>query len=289
MKGKRMKRQRAPSPLALTMACSSSEDRTSSISQGGRFVACDNVSSSGTGGRDSSVDRGVEGVGMEEEDMAYCLILLAGGERVRKPLSPAEPATVSTSASGNGGNKISGVDLYQCKTCNRCFPSFQALGGHRASHKKPRPTVNTYRNEKSLSLAVANPPVVGDTDGSLFMALSLQIPAGQGAPAQNGAGKSKVHECSICGAEFTSGQALGGHMRRHRTLVPAQPTAIGVGPSGNNISFQAQDTVKNSRNNLHLDLNLPAPEDRESKYSSLTTSKEQVLVFSASPLVDCYY
>ncbi|RZC93255.1 hypothetical protein C5167_030374 [Papaver somniferum] len=28
--------------------------------------------------------------------------------------------------------------LYECKTCNKQFPSFQALGGHRASHKKPR-------------------------------------------------------------------------------------------------------------------------------------------------------
>uniref|UniRef100_A0ACD5YGZ5 Uncharacterized protein n=1 Tax=Avena sativa TaxID=4498 RepID=A0ACD5YGZ5_AVESA len=28
--------------------------------------------------------------------------------------------------------------MFECKTCNRQFPSFQALGGHRASHKKPR-------------------------------------------------------------------------------------------------------------------------------------------------------
>uniref|UniRef100_M8BJ20 Uncharacterized protein n=1 Tax=Aegilops tauschii TaxID=37682 RepID=M8BJ20_AEGTA len=27
---------------------------------------------------------------------------------------------------------------FVCKTCDRVFPSFQALGGHRASHKKPR-------------------------------------------------------------------------------------------------------------------------------------------------------
>ncbi|QCE07041.1 zinc finger protein ZAT11-like [Vigna unguiculata] len=27
---------------------------------------------------------------------------------------------------------------FQCKTCNRKFSSFQALGGHRASHKKPK-------------------------------------------------------------------------------------------------------------------------------------------------------
>lgn len=28
--------------------------------------------------------------------------------------------------------------------------------------------------------------------------------------------KAKTHECSICGLEFELGQALGGHMRRHR-------------------------------------------------------------------------
>jgi hypothetical protein len=27
---------------------------------------------------------------------------------------------------------------FPCKTCGRVFPSFQALGGHRASHRKPR-------------------------------------------------------------------------------------------------------------------------------------------------------
>ncbi|MCI18727.1 zinc finger protein ZAT5-like, partial [Trifolium medium] len=33
----------------------------------------------------------------------------------------------------------------------------------------------------------------------------------QGLKAING-NKGKIHECSICGSEFTSGQALGGHM-----------------------------------------------------------------------------
>ncbi|KAG5553064.1 hypothetical protein RHGRI_011054 [Rhododendron griersonianum] len=31
--------------------------------------------------------------------------------------------------------------VFACKMCNREFPSFQALGGHQASHKKPRLTV----------------------------------------------------------------------------------------------------------------------------------------------------
>ncbi|XP_031112205.1 zinc finger protein ZAT12-like [Ipomoea triloba] len=28
--------------------------------------------------------------------------------------------------------------VYECKTCRKKFHSFQALGGHRASHKRPR-------------------------------------------------------------------------------------------------------------------------------------------------------
>ncbi|XP_078180995.1 uncharacterized protein LOC144574802 [Carex rostrata] len=70
--------------------------------------------------------------------------------------------------------------MFECKTCNRQFPSFQALGGHRASHRKPRHTGS------------------GET---------------QAPPEPT---KPRVHECSICGLEFPLGQALGGHMRRHR-------------------------------------------------------------------------
>ncbi|KZV54950.1 hypothetical protein F511_31959 [Dorcoceras hygrometricum] len=49
-------------------------------------------------------------------NLANCLMLFSGGM-------------------GAGGdlNRV-----FECKTCSRRFPSFQALGGHRASHKKPR-------------------------------------------------------------------------------------------------------------------------------------------------------
>ncbi|XP_033508144.1 zinc finger protein ZAT12-like [Nicotiana tabacum] len=68
---------------------------------------------------------------------------------------------------------------FECKTCNKRFPSFQALGNHRASHKRPK------------LLAGA-----GD-----FLVQSK---------------KNKMHECYICGMEFYLGQALGGHMIRHQ-------------------------------------------------------------------------
>uniref|UniRef100_A0A1J3JK21 Zinc finger protein ZAT12 n=1 Tax=Noccaea caerulescens TaxID=107243 RepID=A0A1J3JK21_NOCCA len=68
--------------------------------------------------------------------------------------------------------------VFTCKTCLKEFHSFQALGGHRASHKKP--------NSENLS--------------------------GQMKKAK----ASSSHPCPICGVEFPMGQALGGHMRRHR-------------------------------------------------------------------------
>ncbi|TMX00408.1 hypothetical protein EJD97_000839 [Solanum chilense] len=73
--------------------------------------------------------------------------------------------------------------VFECKTCNRQFSSFQALGGHRASHKKPR-----LMEEMNFHLPISPP-------------------------------KPKTHECSICGLEFPIGQALGGHMRRHRGML----------------------------------------------------------------------
>ncbi|KAA8549229.1 hypothetical protein F0562_000913 [Nyssa sinensis] len=74
--------------------------------------------------------------------------------------------------------------VFECKTCNRQFTSFQALGGHRASHKRPKLMAPDF---------------------------DLHFPS---SPV-----KPKTHDCSICGQEFAIGQALGGHMRRHRAAM----------------------------------------------------------------------
>ncbi|KAL1545808.1 zinc finger protein ZAT5-like [Salvia divinorum] len=200
IKGKRSKRPRSASPLALT---------TSELS------VISDVSPSHSAHDDE-----------EEEDMANCLILLAKG---RSSTPPAEEA-------------------YQCKTCSKSFSSFQALGGHRASHKQK--------------------PLMAERDDTTN--LSLQISNCRSASSGSPQTKSRVHECSICGAEFASGQALGGHMRRHR------PIPVNQG-------------VKKPRNLLSLDLNLPAPEDDQSESKFPFATKEQVMVFAASPMIHCHY
>ncbi|XP_074364875.1 zinc finger protein ZAT12-like [Apium graveolens] len=102
----------------------------------------------------------------DEVTMANCLMLLS---------QIGKSETLSTGR------------VYECKTCNRQFPSFQALGGHRASHKKPKLMA-----------------------GDLLQVVPM---------------KPKTHECSICGAEFALGQALGGHMRRHRAEMEANSSS----------------------------------------------------------------
>ncbi|XP_020679487.1 zinc finger protein 36-like [Dendrobium catenatum] len=73
--------------------------------------------------------------------------------------------------------------IHRCKVCGKVFPSYQALGGHKSSHRR-----------------YAGPGDLG------VVAPSLTWPGGLG---------SGKHQCSVCLRRFASGQALGGHKRLH--------------------------------------------------------------------------
>ncbi|XP_037438676.1 zinc finger protein ZAT12-like [Triticum dicoccoides] len=87
-----------------------------------------------------------------------------------------------------------GGDQFVCKTCGRSFPSFQALGGHRTSH---------LRGHHGLALALTL------TAGDLYR-----------VKPKSTTDQKQAHRCHICGQGFETGQALGGHMRRHRDGAP---------------------------------------------------------------------
>ncbi|GJW51213.1 zinc finger, C2H2 [Tanacetum coccineum] len=76
---------------------------------------------------------------------------------------------------------------FKCKTCNRRFKTYQALGGHTvSSHRKIKPE-NKY-NDALCMLSLNTIPTVS----------------------------SCLYQCKICTKEFETKQALGGHMNIHR-------------------------------------------------------------------------
>ncbi|PSS33661.1 Zinc finger protein [Actinidia chinensis var. chinensis] len=77
---------------------------------------------------------------------------------------------------------------YQCRTCNKMFDSYQALGGHQTSHRT---------NSAEASAKLEWHENLADQNTSYESK------------------KSKDHECPICLKVFPSGQALGGHKRAH--------------------------------------------------------------------------
>lgn len=222
----------------------------------------------------------------EDEDMANCLILLARGgfsqleDEIKPPENKFRSRKFTEMATTTNG-KV-GIYVYECKTCGRTFSSFQALGGHRASHRKPKAAAEVDQRK--------SPPPRDEEEEEeergKFNKLNAVTPSTSTVTQlpNNVEFKSKIHECSICGSEFASGQALGGHMRRHRSAINSTSTRSGGGDS--------PPHDQKSRNMLALDLNLPAPvedDHREAEFHPFSSNQQRRLVFSAAALVDCHY
>ncbi|KAJ4896278.1 Zinc finger protein ZAT9 [Raphanus sativus] len=116
-----------------------------------------------------------------EEDLAFCLMMLSRDKWKKNKVSSHKEVVEAIDVEASEGYKIHTTKgRYTCETCGKVFKSYQALGGHRASHKK-----NRVSNKTEYDAVVVAAP------------------------------EKRIHECPICLRVFASGQALGGHKRSH--------------------------------------------------------------------------
>lgn len=142
----------------------------------------------------------------EEEYLALCLIMLArGGSDHRFPPPLSSPSVDDLS--------------YKCSVCTKSFASYQALGGHKASHRK-------------------HPGGTPDDAASSASGSSAMVSSGR-----------KTHRCSVCQKEFSTGQALGGHKRCHYDGSVAAAAAATATASSSEVTSSGQ---------REFDLNIPA-------------------------------
>ncbi|KAH7848578.1 hypothetical protein Vadar_004678 [Vaccinium darrowii] len=171
-----------------------------------------------------------------EEDVAYCLMMLSRDnwmrEKIEKERDLEEEGDEEDDQSdtyeffkpNSSSKRQRGKGKYKCETCFKLFKSYQALGGHRASHKKARGG-NGFNNCSSTHEEFSEVELVRNEE--------------------------KIHECPVCFRVFASGQALGGHKRSH--VIGSQST------TSKTTANLAKPPLKFGES--FIDLNLPAPID----------------------------
>ncbi|XP_010487903.1 PREDICTED: zinc finger protein AZF2 [Camelina sativa] len=191
----------------------------------------------------------------EEEYLALCLLMLAKDQpspstttQTRFHLSQPQTQTPPPESSKT-------LSSYKCSVCGKAFPSYQALGGHKASHRIKPPTVTPNPDDPSSTAAP-----------------TVSAAAGEKHPIS---ASGKIHECSICHKVFPTGQALGGHKRCH---YEGNLGGGGGGSKSVSHSGSVSSTVSEERSNRgFIDLNLPALPELSLHHNPISAADEEIL------------
>ncbi|KAM0035670.1 putative transcription factor C2H2 family [Helianthus debilis subsp. tardiflorus] len=149
----------------------------------------------------------------QEVDIAMCLIMLSRDEGKWDKKIKKLKTTSDNADQVDDQNK----QKFACATCNKSFRSYQALGGHKASHKKLK---GCFDSESVDQDAIKSEPLL-DHDHITNGCCENTSNDHESASSFNIGGSLKntkvvgAYECSICLKVFSSGQALGGHKRSH--------------------------------------------------------------------------
>ncbi|XP_017245744.1 uncharacterized protein LOC108217423 [Daucus carota subsp. sativus] len=183
-------------------------------------------------------------------------------------ITQEKPPAVGGSGSSAQAAAAIASEKYKCSTCDKCFSSPQALGGHRSSHYKLKVTVingtdsvpDKHPIQISSSVSAFAPPAQTLVSNEELNKSHQQQPLKSEECATKGnyfdevGGSSKadpdhfsstVYQCTMCYKEFPSGQALGGHKRCHwAALADGQteaevPPLVQAGTSGEEAGTQA--------------------------------------------------
>jgi hypothetical protein len=129
--------------------------------------------------------------------LSLCLMALAAACQQQAGAAPPPPSSVPAAASA------SELPLhFRCTLCGKAFASYQALGGHKASHRKPPAAAGTA-------------PLFHQKEAT-----------DEASASGSGGGGTGRHVCTVCRRGFETGQALGGHKRFHYLHGPSVSASL---------------------------------------------------------------
>jgi C2H2-type zinc finger len=140
----------------------------------------------------------------QEDYLSLCLLLLNRSQKLGQNIT--------------NDQNISSKQHFKCSVCGKGFSSYQALGGHKSSHRRPMHPAQI----EPINIAPDTKENM-DSDG------------GKG-----------IYRCNVCHKSFATGQALGGHKRCHYWDGSSVSVSVSASGSGSTLT-----SVKD------FDLNLP--------------------------------